>query len=282
MKHGTEYELLAQQVYQILLNRDWPGKSICVQHDIKLKGTSGQVHQIDVYWEYELAGVTNKVAIECKDYSKPLAIGKVRDFYGVLADLKDVKGIMIASNGFQKGAKEYAQAYGINLKELSVEGENPIVAEIENHIHVSLRRKLFMIDEAWAKDNGINIDSYRKRLSWMFTDGAEWLKTSHLPIHTSDSIIRDVNGGKISSLEDLEAKISPEIIGGTNHCFPFDDAFVSTSSGPIKIKEVLIVDKEEYKHSSINVVAEGFVKAILKDALDGSIQNVLCPDIYEE
>lgn len=72
MNDSSKYELFTQQVYQILLNAEWPGKNICVHHDVKLTGTSGLKHQIDVYWEYELAGIKNRVAIECKDYSTPL------------------------------------------------------------------------------------------------------------------------------------------------------------------------------------------------------------------
>lgn len=280
MKQGSNYELLTQQVYQILLDCEWPGKNICVQHDIKLTGSSGQEHQIDVYWEYELGGVNNKVAIECKDYSKPLAIGKVRDFYGVLADLKDVKGIMIASNGFQKGAKDYAKSWGINLKELSVSNEIPVVAEIDNHIHISLRQRLFKIDEEWAKEKGYNIDSYRKRLSWMSMNGEEWLNASHLPLQTKDSIIYDAQGNKVASIDELESGIGKEIIGGINHTFSFKDAYVKLDSNLFKIKEVLITDKEEDHYSTVRVTVNNFVKAILKDAIDGKIQNILCPDIY--
>jgi len=39
-------------------------KTIVVRHDVRLKGRSGQEYQIDVYWEYKIAGVTHKVAIE--------------------------------------------------------------------------------------------------------------------------------------------------------------------------------------------------------------------------
>lgn len=280
MKQGSSYELLTQQVYQILLDREWPGKNICVQHDIKLAGSSGQEHQIDVYWEYELAGVKSKVAIECKDYSKPLAIGKVRDFYGVLADLKDVKGIMIASNGFQIGAKEYAKSWGINLKELSVSNEVPVIAEIDNHIYVALRRRLFQIDEEWAKEKGYNIVSYRKRLSWMSMNGEEWLIASHLPLQTRDSIIYDAQGNKVASIDELESGIGKEIIGGIEHTFPFEDAYVKIDSGLFKIKEVLFTDKEEDHYNTFRVTADDFVKAILKDALDGKIQNILCLDTH--
>lgn len=278
MKQGSSYELLTQQVYQTLLNYEWPGKNICVQHDIKLTGSSGQEHQIDVYWEYDLAGVKSKVAIECKDYSKPLEIGKVRDFYGVLADLKDVKGIMIASNGFQKGAKDYAKSWGINLKELSVSNEVPVIAEIDNHIHVALRRRLFLIDEDWAKEKGYNIDSYRERLSWMSVNCNEWLNASHLPLQTKDSIIYDAQGNKVASIDELESGISKEIIGGVEHTFTFEDAYVKLDSGLFKIKEVLFTDKEEDHYNTFRVTADNFVKAILKDALDGKIQNILCPD----
>lgn len=277
MKHGAKYELLTRQVYQVLLECEWPGKNICVQHDVKLKGTSGHEHQIDVYWEYELAGIKNKVAIECKEYSKPLPIGKVRDFYGVLTDLKDVKGIMVASNGYQKGAKDYALTYGINLKELSVSDEVPVIAEIENHFHVSLRRRLFMIDEDWAAKQGYNIESYRKRLSWMSMSGDEWLNAKHLPLSTTGPDIVDAEGKKISSVDELESTIGNEIIGGNEHVFPFEDAYVLTASGPFKIKEVLILDKEEDHSNTFRVVTEDCVKAILKDAIDGNIMNVLCP-----
>lgn len=280
MKQGSNYELLTQQVYQILLDCEWPGKNIRVQHDIQLTGSSGQEHQIDVYWEYELGGVKNKVAIECKGYSKPLAIGKVRDFYGVLADLKDVKGIMIASNGFQKGAKDYAKSWGINLKELSVSNEIPVIAESDNHIHISLRRCLFKIDEEWAKEKGYIIDTYRKQLSWISMNGEEWLNASHLPLQTKDSIIYDVQGNKVTSIDELEYTISKEIVGGVNHSFPFEEAYVMLDSGLFKIKEVLFTDREEDHYNTFRVTADDFVKAILKDAIDGKIQNILCPDIY--
>lgn len=280
MNKGPKYELFTQQVYQILLNVEWPGKNICVQHDVKLAGISGQEHQIDVYWEYELAGIKHKVAIECKNYNSPLAIGKIRDFYGVLADIKDVKGIIVAAKGFQKGAKDFAKAYGINLKELTVSNEEPVIAEIVSHAHISIRRRLFMIDEVWAKEKGLNLDSYRKRLLMMSMTGNEWLNAKHLPLQTTDSNIVDSQGEKITSLEELDSTINKQIVHGQEYVFSFDDAYVIGVSGPIKIKEVLITDNEDVQSNTFRLVAEGFVKAILKDAIDGNIQNILCNKDY--
>ena len=47
-----------------------------------------------------------------------------------------------------------------------------------------------------------------------------------------------------------------------------------------KIKEILFTDKEEDHYNTLRVTADNFVKAILKDALDAKIQNILCPDTY--
>lgn len=79
-------------------------------------GNSGTRHQIDVYWEYEKDGQLHKVAIECKNYSKNVPIGKVRDFYGVIDDIDDLQGIMITRNGFQDGAKNMQQVKTFILK----------------------------------------------------------------------------------------------------------------------------------------------------------------------
>ena len=76
---------------------------------MKLSGLSEQKHQIDVYWEYELAGVVHRVAIECKNYKNAISLGHVRNFHSVLRDKKNVSGIMVTTIGYQKGAKKYGK-----------------------------------------------------------------------------------------------------------------------------------------------------------------------------
>jgi predicted helicase len=104
---GSLFERFTQRVYQKLVNNDVL-KPTTVQHNVKLKGKSGCEHQIDVYWEYEKAGNLNRVAIECKNYDSHVPIGKVRDFFGVLHDLNNVRGIIVSSKGYQEGAKKFA------------------------------------------------------------------------------------------------------------------------------------------------------------------------------
>lgn len=104
MNKNTEYEIFTQEIYQQLVDNDVL-KPTQVHHDVKLVGKSGQKHQIDVYWEYEIDSIIHKVAIECKNYTSQVSIGKVRDFFGVLFDLGDVDGFMVTKKGYQKGLK---------------------------------------------------------------------------------------------------------------------------------------------------------------------------------
>ena len=115
MNIHTEYELFAKEIYGTLLKNE--GVTVEVKHNLQIQGKANK-HQIDVYWEYQVAGVIHKVAIECKNYNSKVSIAKVRDFFGVLSDIGNINGIMVSKIGYQKGAKKFAEHYGINLKEL--------------------------------------------------------------------------------------------------------------------------------------------------------------------
>ena len=65
MNPNREYEIFTQEVYQYLVNNDVV-KNTLVQHDVKLMGRSGQEHQIDVYWEYEMSGNREIIIDGCK------------------------------------------------------------------------------------------------------------------------------------------------------------------------------------------------------------------------
>jgi hypothetical protein len=109
------YEHFVQEVYQAILTAE--GKdTVKVKHNVKLQGTSGQEHQIDVYWEYKQGGITYQTAIECKFYKDSIGIGKVRDFYGVLSDIPNLRGIVATARGYQSGALQFAKSKGIELQ----------------------------------------------------------------------------------------------------------------------------------------------------------------------
>lgn len=88
---SVEYEVLTTSIYDALLRADGID-TIEVKHNIEVAGRSGCRHQIDVYWAFRFGGIEYRTAIECKNYSSTLEIGRVRDFYGVLADVGNIQG----------------------------------------------------------------------------------------------------------------------------------------------------------------------------------------------
>lgn len=165
MNQNTEYERFTQEIYQQLVDSDVV-KATTVQHNVKLIGRSGQKHQIDVYWEYEIAGNMHKVAIECKNYNKSVPLSVVQGFKGVLDDLNGVNGIIVTKKGFQIGAKQYAKEWGISLKELRTpdRGET-IIGEIEFNTYCEIRHTLYKLDEEWALQHGMDFQGISEHLT---------------------------------------------------------------------------------------------------------------------
>lgn len=281
MNPNSEYEKFTQEVYQGLVDADTVRTTV-VKHNVKLAGKSGQEHQIDVYWEYEIAGVSQKVAIECKNYNKEVPIGKIRDFYGVLSDLNNVAGIMVTKVGYQQGAKKFAAHHGITLKELRTpnKGEG-IIGEIELTFNIAIRHCLFGVDEEWAKSQGVDLQGYRRFLDDLNSmrwppkkTELKWHNSTHIPLETKDSKIRDSKGQIIATLEELEDKLPDNFKEKTEHTFDFHDAYVNTCWGLVKIKEVKYTYETENPTSVIAIDAQDFIKAILKDAISGEIKLI--------
>jgi hypothetical protein len=107
------YELLVREIYQQMLDQD-QAVNVVVQHNVQMQGRATS-HQIDVYWEFYLGGVTHKVAVQAKRWKSPIRKGDVLTFKGVLEDLPGTIGIMVSSSPYQKGAVEVAAAAGITI-----------------------------------------------------------------------------------------------------------------------------------------------------------------------
>lgn len=113
-----EYE---RQVAALLaaLGRDVP--EFRVQHQETVPTPDG-TFRIDVTARFSQLGADFLVLIECKDHARPVE----RDDVQVLADklraAGAVKGMLFSTNGFQKGAIEYARARRIALVRF-IEGE---------------------------------------------------------------------------------------------------------------------------------------------------------------
>ena len=276
MNDNIEYEKFTQEIYNEILKNLYV-KNIEVRHNVKLMGKSGQKHQIDVYWEYQYDNTTFKIVIECKNYNHTVSIGKVRDFFWVLYDLEDVKGIMVTKKGYQEGAKKFGAHYGIDLMELREpeEGE-AIVAETTLTIDSSARHRLFLVDEDWAKAHDFNIQLYKKRLDCLsFSPSSnKWINSTHIPLTTKENKIRNAKDEIIADIQKLEEELPENFQQNKDYIFPFDDAFIKTDCGNIKIKEIKFEYENHTEMKQFKIDAQNITKAILKNTISKEVQLI--------
>lgn len=270
LNKNIEYELLAKEIYQCLLQADGI-ENINIQHNIKLTGKSGCNHQIDVYWEFKLAGEIHRIAIECKNFSKKVSIAKVRDFFGVAYDIGNIKGIFASKKGFQKGAKIFADYYGISLKEIRQPNENDWEGRLKT-IQVE-------INVMPTKVTGIYIEP---DFEWIINKGiisseneGDKIKFATNKLNT-ELFVYDENSNILNNFLELEAKLPHDYKEGKDFKFAhkFENGYLDSNFGKIKIKYIGFVYDIENISSTLKLEADEIVNAIIKDVKSGQIQFI--------
>lgn len=109
---GHDFEDEIEYVYRSILENEGV-KIDKIEKRCKIEDKNGIRREFDVYYEFKVAGNVHRVAIECKNYKRPISIEIVDQFVGKLKDFNNIYGCIIAKNGYQKGAKEKAIANGI-------------------------------------------------------------------------------------------------------------------------------------------------------------------------
>jgi formylglycine-generating enzyme required for sulfatase activity len=109
-KTGKELERWVADAYRQMGARK-------VEHDVPMAG-----NQIDVYVELETPGrLLHCIAIEVKDWSKPVGIDVVNGFATITKLLRQEclidEGIIVSASGFSRPARDAAQTYDIQLLE---------------------------------------------------------------------------------------------------------------------------------------------------------------------
>ena len=276
MNTNTEYEKFTQEVCERLAL--YQGLSSSVQHNVKLKGKSGQEHQVDVLWEYEKDGVTHRVVIECKNYDRAVSIGKVRDFYGVISDIGDVRGVMVSKVGFQSGAKKFADYYKIFLNELrSPQEDETIIGEFDWHFEADVTHCLFLVDEEWAQSHKFDIQGYRERQDMLSFNGTKkWSNSTHFPLGRTDDFIRNAKGKVLLSIDDLHQRAPDKQTDVNSDIYCLKDSYVNNEYwGLMKINEIKF-ERESIRDDKTYAIDAGVLaKAILKDALSGDKMVVM-------
>jgi len=103
-----------------------------VRRDQRVRGRLSQaLRQIDVWAKGRVAGVELTVAVECKRYGRPVTIGEVDQFIGMLLDIGADRGVLYSYSGFSNAAVMRAQS-ARNPHVITVALETP---EIVTQIH---------------------------------------------------------------------------------------------------------------------------------------------------
>ena len=181
---------------------------------------------------------------------------------------------MVTKKGYQEGAKKFGEHYGIDLMELREpeEGE-AIVAETTLTIGSSVRHRLFQVDEDWAKAHDFNIQLYKKRRDCLsFSPSSnKWINATHIPLTTKENKIRDAKGKIIADIQKLEDGLPKNSKQDDGYVYPFEDAYVKTEWGDIKIKEVKFEEENHTEIKQFKIDAQNITKAILKNAINKEV-----------
>lgn len=146
--NSEKYEKLCKNIVAALLEEGCGEEKIHVKHNSRLKGKSGVTHQIDVYARYERDGKTYDIIIDAKNWNKRVSKGEVFKMKCVRDDLpRKVTGIVVSKNGYQKGAKKFADYYGIGVYCLA-----PSLDSIKLSLtipSISAKDVVIVFDEKW-------------------------------------------------------------------------------------------------------------------------------------
>jgi hypothetical protein len=151
---AIEYEKITQTIYQNILKTEGVN-NIKVEHNVDIPGRSGVAHQVDVMWNFRQANIEHVVLIECKNYNSNITLEKIRNFFGVLYDIGNAKGIMVTKTGYQKGVVRFARYYGIGLKLL----REPLKEDWENRVR-NIHFQIFLKFAVSTKEKPIEVQVY--------------------------------------------------------------------------------------------------------------------------
>jgi hypothetical protein len=140
---------------------------------------------VDVNREFELAGVTYRTVISCKDWQASVKKEQVLSLKAILDDLEgQPSGVLVTRTGFQAGAEDFARSQGIVLYELREPRDSDwegYIREIETTMILLIpRMRDFTLEEdrAWLLGE-------KERLG--LPDG--WGMTVHIPSTPADEVV---------------------------------------------------------------------------------------------
>lgn len=120
----------------------------------------------------------------------------------------------------------------------------------------------------WAEEHKLNLQGYKEFLDFLSMEGSnKWINSEYIPLQLKNNNLTDSHNKVITTLDKLEKELPNKT------SFPFEDAYLETYHwGIVKINEVKYESEEDKRTININIDGQEFVKAILKDAINGKIK----------
>lgn len=272
-KQGTEYELFVKDAYECLNSVDGLDNAN-IQHNVKLKGASGVYHQIDLYWTFELGGVSYKVAVECKDYKNRISKEKIAAFHDILVDIGNIIGIFASKMGYQSGAKQFADSYGIQLMEIRHPNDSDWKGRVRNIIldlrmrTISNVRSCTVLDQPKIISMGL---SFPQKNKMIFSAG-------DYPHITFDKLIAD--GKEVNVTSGLSVsqllKMLPTDKTGKDFIYTFQTTngsiYLNGFDYPLRGIQFKYDVVESSEKTEIN--GDQVIKAIAKNSLKGTERTI--------
>ena len=165
--NGKKYEKFVSNLQQALLDSEKciKQKNIKIELNKKIIDNFGIEREFDLYWEYEIGGLSYKTVIECKDYKSKITIEKIDALIGKIRDTPDLKAVVATKIGYQKGAITKAKKNKIDLLIVREQNNsdwedkdgNPYIKEINAKLPLLFPAKIIkfipIVDVNWLKEN---------------------------------------------------------------------------------------------------------------------------------
>ncbi len=117
-----EYELFIKTHFEKQLQKSFK-KSIKVEHQKELISSEGLKYKIDLHFKFYIEDSEYLTIIECKNWKSRVTRNILNSFDSIRNSLRAHKAIVVTTNGFQKGAIEFAKTNHIGLYKITSDGK---------------------------------------------------------------------------------------------------------------------------------------------------------------
>lgn len=93
------------------------GSAAVVEHDVRILGRTGQRRQVDIVVRGSVFGLSDGLfVVECKDHRRPIDVGIVDGFFGLVEDIGADLGLIVTASGLTATARARAEEKRLRVR----------------------------------------------------------------------------------------------------------------------------------------------------------------------